>query len=155
MTRIPASALLISVAGLAPFLFAALISADILDPSIGDPATGGYPLLGASDGRLVLARYGVIILCFMSGALWGFATKAKGTQATAAYILAVLPALWAFVNPGSGADEALINLMIGFAGVLLLDYAFHRWALCPPWWLALRVPLTIVVVACLAAGIWA
>lgn len=154
MTRIPASALLLTVAGLAPFLFGALLSLGLLDVSAAN-TEGGSVFLMPSNGALVQARYGLVILCFMSGVLWGFATKAQGRQATVCYVLSVIPALWAFLNPGARADEALINLMIGFAGVLMLDYAFSRWDLTPPWWMALRVPVTIVVLACLAAGVWA
>ncbi len=112
-------------------------------------------LIGTTLGALILTRYGVIILCFMSGVLWGFATKASGAQATACYVLSVIPALWAFLNPGTRADEALINLMIGFAGVLILDFAFARWGLAPKWWMTLRVPVTGVVISCLAIGAFA
>ena len=149
MTRIPVPALLLGVAGLIPFVLAALSILGIFNASID------YPRVMAQDGRLVMARYGVIILCFMSGVLWGYATKATGAQAAAVYALSTIPALWTFLNPGTHADEVLINLGIGFAGVLALDYAFQIWGLTPPWWLALRVPLTIVVLTCLAIGVWA
>ena len=155
MTRPPLSPLLLAVGGLIPFVFGAIIATGALNGSAGDPANGGYPIIAARDGQLILTRYGVIILCFMSGVLWGFATKTEGRQATACYVLSVIPALWAFLNPGSRADEALINLMIGFAGVLLLDLAFSRWGLTPPWWMALRIPITAVVLICLAIGVWA
>lgn len=148
MTRIPPAALLLSIAGLVPFMLGALMSAGLFDPS-------GYTGYIGTDGRLIMLRYGVIILCFMAGVLWGFATKAQGTQATAAYVLSTLPALWAFLSPGRQADEALINLMIGFVAVLILDYAFSRWQLAPEWWMPLRVPVTIVVLICLGIGVWA
>ena len=149
MTRIPAPALLLGIAGLLPFVFAALAKLGLVSATLADP------LITAQDGRLVMARYGVIILCFMSGVLWGYATRATGTQAAAAYALSTVPALGDFLNPGGRADEVLINLGIGFAGVLALDYAFHKWGLTPPWWMALRVPLTAVVLICLAIGVWA
>lgn len=155
MTRPPLAPLLLTVAGLIPFVFGAVIAAGWLTADMGDPANGGYPLIVARDGALTLTRYGVIILCFMSGVLWGYATKATGPQAAACYVLSVLPALWIFTNPGSRADEALINLMIGFAGVLILDVAFSRWGLTPAWWLTLRIPATAAVVICLAIGVWA
>ena len=148
--RIPATALLLTVAGLAPFLFGAIMVLELFADRIGQDLR-----LNIGDGRLMMLRYGVIILCFMSGVLWGFATKAAGMQAAMAYVLSVVPALWAFLFPGSSADEALINLMIGFTGVLLLDFAFARWGLAPPWWMTLRVPVTIVVLVCLAIGVWA
>ncbi len=155
MTRPPLAPLLLTLGGLIPFVMGAVIAAGWLNADMGDPDTGGYPLIGARDGALILTRYGVIILCFMSGVLWGFATKASGAQATACYVLSVIPALWAFLNPGTRADEALINLMIGFAGVLILDFAFARWGLAPKWWMTLRVPVTGVVISCLAIGAFA
>lgn len=148
MTRIPTAPLLLTAAGLAPFVLGALMSSGIVTPS-------GYLQYFGSDGRLIMLRYGVIILCFMAGVLWGFASKTNGAQATACYVLSILPALWAFLSPGRGADEALINLMIGFVAVLILDFAFSRWRLAPEWWMTLRVPVTIVVLICLGVGVWA
>ncbi|SFE80033.1 Protein of unknown function [Sulfitobacter brevis] len=145
VNRIPPAALLLGLAGLVPFLFGALVSLDWVNTSLD----------AAVHGRLLLVRYGVIILSFMSGALWSFATKAQGRQAAICYALSTVPALWVFLNPGSDADTALINLMIGFAGVLILDFAFHRWELTPPWWLTLRIQLTAIVLICLAVGLWA
>ena len=155
MIRIPASALLLGVAGLIPFIWGALVTLGYVNASIGDPAAGGYSIIAATDGSLLMIRYGGIILPFMSGILWGFATKAEGNQSDAAYALSVLPAIWWFLMPGTDAPGALINLMIGFSAVLLLDLAFQRWDLAPPWWMSLRIPLTIVVLICLAIGVWA
>lgn len=148
MTRIPPAALLLTIAGLIPFVLGALMTLGMFEPS-------GYTRYLGTDGRLIMLRYGVIILCFMAGVLWGFATKTQGPQATACYVLATLPALWAFLSPGRRADEALINLMIGFVAVLILDYAFSRWRLAPEWWMPLRIPVTIVVLICLGVGVWA
>lgn len=148
MTRIPPAALLLTIAGLAPFVLGALMSSGMV-------SHGSYSQYFGSDGRLIMLRYGVIILCFMAGVLWGFATKASCAQATACYALSVLPALWAFFSPVRRADEALINLMIGFIAVLILDFAFSRWRLAPEWWMSLRAPVTIVVLICLSVGVWA
>lgn len=87
--RIPAVALLLGLAGLIPFIWAALLVLDLF-------AVPDWPipqvLLG--EGRLIMIRYGGIILPFMSGVLFGFATNARGVQSVAAYALSVLPALW-------------------------------------------------------------
>jgi uncharacterized protein (DUF983 family) len=56
--------------------------------------------------------------------------------------------------PGSGVTSALVNLGIGFVALLLLDFMFQRWELAPPWWMILRVQLTLVVLICLGIGIW-
>lgn len=150
MTRPPLSALLLGFAGLSPFVWGALVAAGYFSTD----TNSNFPVFTSTDGRLILTRYGTIILCFMSGVLWGFATKAERRQATIGYVLSVIPALWIFLQPGRSADEALINLVIGFIGVLMLDFTFQRWQLAPDWWMGLRIPLTAVVTLCLCIGIW-
>ena len=147
--RIPASALLLGLAGLIPFLWAALLVLDLF--IVPD---WSFPQVLQGDGRLLMIRYGGIILPFMSGVLYGFATNARGLQAVAAYSLSVLPAVWWFFMPGLGVTSALTNLCTGFIGLLLLDFAFNRWGLTPSWWIALRVQLTVIVVICLCIGIF-
>ena len=100
-------------------------------------------------GPYVQLFYGSVILSFMSGLLWVFATKATRAQAATGYTLSVLPALWAFFMTGGGPTGAATNLIFGFLGVLMLDFAFSRWGLTPLWWMALRTLLTAIVVACL------
>jgi hypothetical protein len=150
MTRIPAPALLLGHAGLIPFVWAALL---VL--GLADGAGGNLPQVLGGDGRLVMIRYGGIILPFMSGVLWGFASNATGPRAVAAFALSVIPALWWFLMPGTGAVSALTNLTFGFAGLLILDLAFTRWGLTPAWWMALRLQLSAVVLVCLCVGLWA
>ena len=150
MNRIPPAALLLALAGLIPFFWGALL---VLGLTTGADWT--LPAVLTGDGRLLIGRYGGIILPFVAGTLWGFATKADGMQAVAAFVLSVLPALWWFFMPGSDAETALISLATGFAGLLLIELAFHRWGLTPPWWLALRTQLTVIVLVCIAVGIWA
>lgn len=154
MIRVPASALLLGLLGLIPFLWGAIVSLGLLDSASADLTLGGVTLISANDGQLLMVRYGVIILCFMSGVLWGFATRAAGTQATVCYMLSVIPALWVFLYPGTGAYSAQLNLMIGFTMVLMIDFAFWRWELAPRWWMALRVPLSVIVLGCLGVGAW-
>lgn len=154
MIRVPASALLLGLLGLIPFLWGAIVSLGVLDSASGDLTVGGITLISANDGQLLMVRYGVIILCFMAGVLWGFATRANGPQATLCYMLSVIPALWAFLFPGTGVYSALMNLMIGFTMVLMIDYAFWWWQLAPRWWMALRIPLSVIVLGCLGVGAW-
>lgn len=94
--------------------------------------------------------YGSVILSFMSGVLWGFATKANGPRAATGYVLSVIPALWAFFMTGGGPTSAGLNLIFGFVGLLMLDFAFFSWGLTPRWWMNLRLLLTAIVVTCLA-----
>lgn len=150
MTRIPPAALLLGLAGLVPFVWAALLVLQLF-PGLNDAP---LPEVLRGDGRLIMIRYGGIILPFMAGVLWGFATRASGMQAAAAYALSVIPALWWFFMPGTGVTSALTNLTTGFIGLLLLDFAFVRWKLAPSWWMTLRIQLTVVVVVCLLVGLF-
>lgn len=148
MTRIPTAPLVLGLAGLIPFIWGAL--------TVLVPALQGW---GAANfgprfvGPYIQLFYGSVILSFMSGVLWGFATKAQGKQAATGYALSVIPALWAFFMTGGGPVSAGTNLIFGFAALLVLDYAFSTWGLTPKWWMSLRILLTAVVVACLAVGV--
>lgn len=145
MTPIPRAALLLGLAGLIPFLWGA---ASQLFPALAEigTETAGPRFVGP----YVSLAYGTVILSFMSGVLWGFATRASGSAAATGYALSVLPALWAFFMVGGGPTAAALSLMAGFAGLLVLDGLFWRWGLAPPWWMRLRGLLTAVVVLCLA-----
>ncbi|MCA0872711.1 DUF3429 domain-containing protein [Seohaeicola saemankumensis] len=149
MSRIPPAPLALGLAGLIPFVWGALTYLN------GDLQAWGAAHLGPRFvGPYVQLFYGSVILSFMSGVLWGFATRAEGGQAATGYALSVLPALWAFFMTGGGPVSAGMNLMFGFAGLLLLDLAFAAWGLTPSWWVRLRVLLSVVVLACLAVGVF-
>jgi hypothetical protein len=90
--------------------------------------------------------YGAVILSFMSGVLWGFATRASGQIAATGYALSVVPALWAFFMTGGGPVSAALNLMAGFVGILGIDWLFWKQGLAPAWWMHLRVLLSAIVV---------
>lgn len=143
--NIPRAPLLLGLAGLIPFLWgvATLFS--------GELAARGVEWLGPRFiAPFVLLNYGQIILAFMSGVLWGFATKAEGERAALGYALSVLPALWVFFTVGAGPVSSAIYLIAGFIGLLVLDWSFWRQGLAPEWWMRLRILLTAIVVACLA-----
>ncbi|MFT6022152.1 MAG: hypothetical protein ACI9PY_000257 [Ascidiaceihabitans sp.] len=149
MTHIPRAPLILGLAGLIPFLWGAATYlhdplADWSIASLGSRFTGPY----------VQLFYGAIILSFMSGVLWGFATKTNGPQAVMCYTLATLPSLWAFFMTGGGPTSAAMNLITGFLGVLILDFAFSKWGLTPDWWLPLRLLLTAIVIICLSVGVF-
>lgn len=135
MTRPPAPALWLTAAGALPFLIGAAMS------------LGLWP----GDGRALAQAYGTVILCFMAGVLWGFA--ARNGAAAWPYAASVLPALHVFffvqTHDWAVTGQALVHLMAGFAGVLVLDAVFQWQGLAPRWWLVLRVPVTAVVLACL------
>lgn len=142
---IPRAPLILGLAGLIPFLWGALTLVS------GDLANWGVQTLGARFvAPFVLLNYGQIILAFMSGVLWGFATRASGSRAAVGYALSVIPALWVFFTVGAGPGSSAIFLIAGFLGLLVLDWSFWRQGLAPEWWMRLRLLLTTVVVACLA-----
>ena len=138
MNRIPSSALVLGLAGLIPFVFGAM------------SALGWVAAYPPEKGVFFALGYGTIILSFMSGVLWGFATKTEGARAAAGYALSVLPALWAFFMRGDSLTAAVIYQITGFLGLLLLDFQFSNWGLAPAWWMRLRVLLTTIVVLSLA-----
>lgn len=147
---IPRTPLLLGLAGLLPFFWGA---AGTLWPGF---AAIGADLVGPGlVGVPVLTRYGVVILAFMSGVIWGFAAHADDRRAPLAYVLSVIPALWAFfLVPGPG-PAALIFLIAGFVGLLGIDWLFWSQDLAPRWWMRLRVLLTFAVVTSLTAGLFA
>ena len=150
MFGIPRSALCLGCAGLLPFVWGAVTSftpmfAAQMAGWIGPRFLGPYVQLG----------YGTVILSFMSGVLWGFATKATGRRAAMGYTLSVIPALWAFFMVGTTAEARALYLAMGFGGLIVLDWVFSEWGLTPIWWMPLRLMLTAGVVACLLIGVLA
>ncbi|MDJ0628064.1 MAG: DUF3429 domain-containing protein [Rhodobacter sp.] len=145
---IPRSALILGIAGLIPFVWGALT---LLNDSLA--AFGAANFGPRFVGPYVQLSYGTVILGFMSGVLWGFATRATGLLAATGYALSVIPALWAFFFVGGGPGSAAIYLIAGFVGLIGLDWHFWRNGLAPEWWMPLRLGLTGVVVACLAVGL--
>jgi len=146
--KIPTGALILGLSGMLPFAWGAvtLLSEEAFNFGIEN--------FGARFvGPLIQLSYGVIILCFMSGVLWGFATKMDEKNGTLGYILSVLPALWAFLSMGRGPISDTISLIVGFLAVLLIDRHFYLLKLTPLWWMNLRIPLTFLVISLLGLGI--
>jgi hypothetical protein len=146
---IPRAALILGLAGLIPFVWSAITE---LSPAAFDRTVA---LLGPRFvGPYMGLSYGTIILAFMSGVLWGFATRATGRQAALGYALSVTPALWAFFFVGDGPTSSAIWLATGFLLLLALDAMFAERGLAPPWWMRLRLVLTAGVLACLSVTIF-
>ena len=142
---IPRAPLILGIVGLAPFLWGALTLGS------SDLATWSVLTLGTRfSGPFLPLSYGQIILAFMSGILWGFASRTHGSRAAVGYTLSVLPVIWVFVMVGSGPASSAVYLIAGFIAVLGLDWSFWRQGLAPEWWMRLRILLTLVVVACLS-----
>ena len=146
--KVPTGALILGLSGVLPFAWGAvtLLSEEAFNFGIEN--------FGARFvGPLIQLSYGVIILCFMSGVLWGFATKMDEKNGSLGYILSVLPALWAFLSMGRGPISDTISLIVGFLAVLLIDRHFYLLKLTPLWWMNLRIPLTFLVISFLGLGI--
>lgn len=148
MTPIPRSALVLGLAGTIPFIWGVITLLD------GNLHLWGSNMMGQRFvGPYVQLFYGSVILSFMSGVLWGFATKATGKLATIGYVLSVLPALWAFFMTGNGPITASMNLITGFIAVLMLDWFFWKAGLAPEWWMRLRIMISVIVIACLLVAV--
>ena len=146
--KIPTGALILGLSGVLPFAWGAvtLLSEEAFNFGIEN--------FGARFvGPLIQLSYGVIILCFMSGVLWGFAAKMDEKNGSLGYILSVLPALWAFLSMGRAPISDTISLIVGFLAVLLIDRHFYLLKLTPLWWMNLRIPLTFLVISLLGLGI--
>ena len=121
--RIP---LFLAIAGALPLVYAALLNMGL------PPISELQPWLPYwDDGAGLMLVYGQIILVFMAGVLWGFATLATGRLTLLVYVLSIAPALYVFFYVQTSQD-----LLYGFIAVFLLDLAFWRLRLTPPWWLA-------------------
>jgi len=111
-------------------------------------------------GNGILNAYGTVILAFMAGALWGFATQAPPKSSARFYALSVIPAIlvffnavYAFAAPLTGLGQpSLLPLLIGFIALLGLDKVFSNAGLAPEWWMKLRTSITAIVVICLGTG---
>jgi len=150
MTPIPRAALILGLAGVLPFLWGALTE---LSPALAD---FGLRWMGPRFlGPYVSLAYGTVILSFMSGALWGFASTADRPDTRPLFLaLSVLPALWAFFFIGGGPVSAAIWLAAGFVLLMGLDWLFWQHGLTPDWWMRLRLGLTALVLACLMVPIF-
>jgi len=142
--RVPPIAMVLAVAGLTPFLWGA---ATTLSPALAAAGRGWLP--ASLTGPEVLLRYGVVILCFMAGVLWDFAARAKGREAGIVYLMSVIPALYIFFNIGTTPQGTALSLVIGFAGLLAIDWHVWRAGMAPAWWMRLRLPVTGVVLVTL------
>ncbi|MCP1170093.1 DUF3429 domain-containing protein [Limimaricola litoreus] len=139
---IPRAPLLLGLAGVLPFVWGALTT--------WFPGLAPDWLPQRLVGPYVQVFYGSVILSFMSGVLWGFATKAEGRVAAIGYAVSVIPALWVAFLVGGGWERSSLVLIAGFTGLLALDAGFQGRGLAPEWWLRLRLLLTSLVVISLA-----
>ncbi|AUM74350.1 DUF3429 domain-containing protein [Paracoccus jeotgali] len=133
---VPVAAMVLGMAGLIPFVWAVLAL-----------QTGRFVLPGLTP-RFVANGYGLMIFCYMAGCFWPFAARLGGWfnhGLSVAPVLALIAAL--ILEPAS----LTLALMAGFAALLPIDWYFQWRGAAPGWWMRLRLPLSAVVIACLAA----
>lgn len=92
--------------------------------------------------------YAALILSFLGGLWWGIgASHARPPEWL--WVAAVTPSLialasaapWALGEPWPG--PSLLILGVALIAALAIDIALTRRNLTPPWWMALRIPLSL------------
>ena len=136
---VPRPALVLGVAGLIPFL-----------AGIAGVWALGYPAYILAL-NLTMA-YAAVILAFLGAVHWGLALAQGAAGNWRRLAPSVLPALagwFALILPNA---FGLLLLAVGFAAVFLVDRTAVAAGRAPGWYKALRKPLTLVVLASLAAS---
>ncbi len=148
MNRIPFAAAFVGAAGLVPFVYATVML--FVDP-------GTLPTLGVvpsdpAGAMHILSTLGAILLGFMGGCLWGFASAPGRGPTLALLAISTLPAILAFLAVRPDPVLTCLWLAFGFVGLQAIDVGLQRAGVTPGYWLNLRLPLTAGVVACLLIG---
>ncbi len=99
---------------------------------------------------MLALAYSTLILSFLGGLWWGLAA-ANGSGAVPGWVwlAAVMPSLYAWGAVGLAVlavidvRQALAVVGGGLLLTLLVDRALAEQGLAPPWWLALRYPLSL------------
>ncbi len=135
LTALPKKAVWLGALGLIPF--AALTAIAVFGNGTN-----------ASAALFAVVAYGAVILSFLGGAHWGFASAAMKDQPAAAsrlLVMSVVPSLLGWVAVLLPMPWSAAVLAVAFLAILPLD----RWALthafAPGWWLRLRIPLSATV----------
>lgn len=99
----------------------------------------------------LMMAYAAVILAFLGAVHWGLALAQEAAGNWRRLLPSVLPALAGWLALMLPNALGLLLLAIGFAGVFLADRAAVTANRAPGWYKALRKPLTLVVLASLAA----
>ncbi|MDX5982752.1 DUF3429 domain-containing protein [Sphingomonas echinoides] len=92
--------------------------------------------------------YAAIILSFLGGIWWGIGAS-HANPPEWLWVAAVTPSLialasavpWALGDPWPG--PSLLVLGVALIAALAVDIALNRRKLTPPWWMGLRLPLSL------------
>jgi hypothetical protein len=98
--------------------------------------------------------YGAVILSFMGAVHWGLAMagEGQGQGEQRRLALSVLPALLGWLALLLPVSFGYSVLLLGFAGLCLIDQLAGRRGLLPSWYPPMRVSLTAGVVLSLLLG---
>ena len=111
--------------------------------------------VGAFCSRALLA-YGAVILCFVGALHWGFAMALPAIgrrRRNQMWSWSVVPALLAWVALLLAPAAGGVLMVAGFLVQYRQDRRLVRKVSLPPWYLALRLRLTLVACACLLEGV--
>ncbi len=137
----PRTAVLLGAGGAVPFIALAIASWI---------ATEKAALIAA---EWVLA-YAAVILSFIGGAHWGFASLRSGTHSASGpsllLALSVLPSLIGWAALLLPALWSAGTLTLAFIAILPVDRWAQARSLAPDWWMRLRLPLSVTVATALA-----
>jgi Protein of unknown function (DUF3429) len=133
---VPQPAWLLGAAGLIPFV--GLAALPVLDVIPAIPANYYFQL------------YAAVILSFLGGVHWGLAMQSGAPLRSLHLVVSVIPALIAWGALGLALRPALSVLAVAFAALFAFDAWSARAGWVPAWYPRLRLPLTAIVVACIA-----
>lgn len=148
MNRVPLSALVLGWLGLLPFLYA--VALILVRP--GTLPTLGLANSGPDGGLYVLEFFGAVILAFMGGCLWGFASAPSRIPRWSLLLASALPVIAAYLAIQPHPARSCALLAFGFVALQAIDIVFQRLGIAPDYWLSLRLPLTAGVMTCLLIG---
>lgn len=98
-----------------------------------------------------LLAYGAVILSFLGGIRWGLAiVKVGHADLFSPLFISVLPSLLGWIALLMSASTGLLLLALGFSALLLADL---RLPTAPPWYGALRLPLSVGAIGALLLGV--
>jgi len=133
---VPRPALVLGFAGLLPFLAA----------SAGAWAAGSPAYIIVINMQMA---YGAVVLSFLGAVHWGLAMAQDDAARWRRLGLSVVPALTGWLALMMPNPLGLVLLVLGLAATFFADLRSPR---LPPWYKALRKPLTLVAILCLAAS---
>lgn len=139
-SRVPTAVMVLGAAGLLPPLLALFVRL----------AAGADPesQLPGMVGALALI-YSALILSFLGGIWWGVAVaRAPMEEQAPLFALAVVPSILALLLVGLSLRWPMIaSMLLGLVIIAtpLVDRALRARRLVPPWWMRLRVPLSLAL----------